>query len=292
MSVARLLELYRLHQEGRFWKLGSPWIEVPLLPEEYEELRAQLKNDRGLWCYVKEEIQQEYDREARKITIRYPGHHSYVAFTCRIINDIIRQLIEIQDGHDDVADIARDIWPRVQSYVLLHGTVHYPDASFLFESDDFPRMVIEVSSPLKRKYLPYLAHDYIAGSRGNIELVIGLNIDHWGSKKASISVWRPGSTKGDDGRDVLTCVQTLKNHCFRSEDGSAVEGNLAFQLRDFVPPKAAYRITGMDIPIVIPYSKLTQYLDYAESRYAKDQQTLEEGGLVTRKRYRGTYTFR
>ncbi|KAH0557002.1 hypothetical protein GP486_005206, partial [Trichoglossum hirsutum] len=52
MAVARVLELYRLHKKGRISTVGSSWIEVPLLLEEYYELNRILDNYWNIWGYV------------------------------------------------------------------------------------------------------------------------------------------------------------------------------------------------------------------------------------------------
>ncbi|KAH0556801.1 hypothetical protein GP486_005410 [Trichoglossum hirsutum] len=57
MSVARILELYRLHGEQRMREVGSSWIEVPLLRDELEELKEALWQDESLLDYVYHDVQ-------------------------------------------------------------------------------------------------------------------------------------------------------------------------------------------------------------------------------------------
>ncbi|KAH0556367.1 hypothetical protein GP486_005713 [Trichoglossum hirsutum] len=221
----------------------------------------------------------EYDKEESKMIIRYTNH-PYATFINRVISDIIMQLVKI-GGSDNVAaaKIAEGVWP----YISWYGPGRCADAAIRHDSERFPRVVIEVLFPSKRNYLPYLIHDHIVGSQGRTRSVIGLDIVHRGSKKATVSVWQSGSTRSDDGEEVLISEQTLKDHCFRSEDGSAVkEGSLIlFRLGDFLNPDDADGIAGSDnIPISIPYSKLARYLDCTEreSARAEEESGKSEGG--------------
>ncbi|KAH0556802.1 hypothetical protein GP486_005411 [Trichoglossum hirsutum] len=293
MSVARIFELFRQHKKGLFWEVGSAWVEVPLLYEEYCELEQAMEKDDDIWGCVQGKIRYEYDYAARKMVIRYPNHH-YYTFIREIINDITNQLMHVRSSDNEAAGVAKNVLLLGSVNMTEYQQEHYADASFRHTTFFNHikrwvfRIVIEVSFPPKRKYLPYLAHDYIVKSKGNVDLVVGLDIDHWGSKKASVSMWRSRSTRRDgNGEEVWTCEQTLKNDYFRSEDGSAVEeGSLAFQLRDFVPPWTtdAYQIAGLDIPISIPYSKLAEYLDYAERKSAESEQWRERHGIPAARR--------
>jgi len=49
---------------------------------------------------------------------------------------------------------------------------YYPDIVFKHAQAKYPGVVIEVSSPEKKKDLPRLANDYILGSRGRIGTVV------------------------------------------------------------------------------------------------------------------------
>ncbi|KAH0556448.1 hypothetical protein GP486_005641 [Trichoglossum hirsutum] len=281
MSIARLLELYRLHKEGCMWEVGSPWIEVPLLYEEYHELKAILEKNDSLARYVKGSVRQEYDYKARKMIVQYPDNHHYSIFINRVVNDIVEQLHKIhKSDNKEAARIAENIWLFVASEAMTTNEWnHDADVVFLSGSSEYPnhpRVVIEASFPPKRKYLPHLVHEHM--SNVEIELVIGLDIDHWGSKKASVSIWR--STSRRDGNK-----QTLKDDYFRLDDGSAAEeGSLTFQLRDFLGPWEERRgRAGLDIPISIPYSKLAEYLDHAEREFAERAQRERRGIAVARR---------
>lgn len=79
---------------------------------------------------------------------------------------------------------------RLPEGVVVERT---PDSSFGHLSQEFPSVIVEVSSSEKRKDLSRLASEYIRGSRGAVRVVVGLDIENRGddNKKATISVWRP-----------------------------------------------------------------------------------------------------
>jgi hypothetical protein len=85
---------------------------------------------------------------------------------------------------------------------------HSPDISFGHIDAKYPSVIIETSFSQKRKDLPRLADDYILGSRGNIKLVIGLDIEYRASKIATVSVWKPKKGFGEDGVPYL-CVEKV-----------------------------------------------------------------------------------
>ncbi|KAH0556447.1 hypothetical protein GP486_005640 [Trichoglossum hirsutum] len=276
MSIMRLFELFRLHKEGHMWKVGSPWIEVPLLQDELQDLKEVLWEDVSLFDYVYCRVWHEYDFEAKKMIIRYQDNHHYAIFIDRILSDIYTQLCEIRKSDDRAAArIVDDVWLDVTS--LKNGLFHRADVAIRHLPDGYqlyPRVMVEALFPPKRKSMPHLIHRLITESQGRIRLAIGFNIVNWGSKKATVSTWQPEITGDADGKKIWTCKQKLRDDCFRSEDGSAVEGNLIFfWLKDFCSPdNDRGRIAGLDIPISIPYSKLAEYLDYAERKFTESEQ--------------------
>ena len=68
---------------------------------------------------------------------------------------------------------------------------HDPDISLQVLGTAWPGVIIRVSYDQKRKALPYLADDYILGSDANVRLVIALDVEYKGRKKATLSSWRP-----------------------------------------------------------------------------------------------------
>ncbi|KAH0562081.1 hypothetical protein GP486_003221 [Trichoglossum hirsutum] len=254
-AVWRVLNLFQSNNG----KVGSPWINIPLSLEDYEKLQKALGRDKTL--------RYDYDPGTKKITIRMPTP-THDLFIAEVVKDILFQLQTISRSPDEaVAEIARDVKWQNMSFIQLGQVRRSPDASFRHKKEYFPRIVIEVSYSQKRNDLLYLADDYITESKGNIGMVIGLDIEYRRTKEATVSIWRPGSIIDDDGKTVRICEQTLRNDRFRSEDGSAVEGSLVLQLGDFVLPQVADRIAGLNIPITITYNSLAQYLEEAESAH-------------------------
>lgn len=56
-SVARLLQLFKDHQQGRLQGRQETWIEIRLQPGDYKEVGRQLKKNRDLLGYVLDCIQ-------------------------------------------------------------------------------------------------------------------------------------------------------------------------------------------------------------------------------------------
>ena len=83
-----------------------------------------------------------------------------------------------------------------------------PDGSFWHSQAAWPGVVIEVAFSQSLKKLDRVAWDYIGGSDGGIQVVIGLNLDYEG-KGATIFVWRAQITAGEDGIDDFDCVRTV-----------------------------------------------------------------------------------
>jgi hypothetical protein len=75
------------------------------------------------------------------------------------------------------------------------GTTKYirrePDASFGHRLARFPGVIIEVCYAQKGRQINSIADDYILCSDGSINVVVCLDIDYRGSKKATLSIWRP-----------------------------------------------------------------------------------------------------
>jgi hypothetical protein len=102
---------------------------------------------------------------------------------------------------------------------------HCPDRSFWHQQAKWPGVVIEAAYSQSSKKLGHLAWNYISGSNGRIQVVVGLDLNY-NSKAASLSVWRPVITTGEDGIKDFDCVRTVH------------------QARIHSPP---YSITGTDI---------------------------------------------
>jgi hypothetical protein len=98
-----------------------------------------------------------------------------------------------------------------EEHASLKYDCHKPDAAFKHIDAQWPGIVIEVSFSQKEKELKDLAEDYILGSDGNIQVVIGLNIEYKQSKKATFSVWRPQYVKHEDGQEYFVSMQIISD---------------------------------------------------------------------------------
>ena len=164
-------------------------------------------------------------------------------FRSSIVSEILRQLGTIANRTGKVAEFACAVKyagsPRLQfpadeasedggdnrvrrkeedegEYTSLKYDSHEPDAAFKHIDAQWPGIVIEVSFSQKEKELKDLAEDYILGSDGNIQAVVGLNIEYKQSKKATFSVWRPQYVKLEDGQKYLVSMQTITDQVRRA----------------------------------------------------------------------------
>ena len=90
---------------------------------------------------------------------------------------IVRQLFLIQQADNKPAsDFAKVACLKGSPQIILTDRgCHCPDGAFDHENTSCPGVII-VSYLQKRKYLPFLADDYILGSNGFIQMVTGIDI--------------------------------------------------------------------------------------------------------------------
>ena len=127
------------------------------------------------------------------------------AFLHDLEYDILSQLKEIGNVH-----IARNIKSTGSADINLgeNAPKRSPDGSFKCNGSQYPHLVIEVSYSYKRKDLDYLADTYIVDSGKGIGVVIGLDIEYKGTRKAILQVWRPIITREGD-REYLESRRTI-----------------------------------------------------------------------------------
>ena len=92
---------------------------------------------------------------------------------------------------------------------LTGRTPRYPPLLPIRPYAKYPGVVIEVLYAQKRKDLAIIAEDYILGSNGDIRAIIGIDVEYRGSKKATLSVWRPGVVQNEVREAELVAEQTL-----------------------------------------------------------------------------------
>ena len=110
--------------------------------------------------------------------------------------EIARQISAMKSSNNPAAAFLNDFhFIRSSSLFLEEGSEHRPDEQLLLMGKKYPSLVIEVakSQTHKRggKDLTKLADKYIVESSGNIQTVLGLEIEYRESRKATLTVWHP-----------------------------------------------------------------------------------------------------
>ncbi|KAK3365189.1 hypothetical protein B0T24DRAFT_427658 [Lasiosphaeria ovina] len=146
----------------------------------------------------------------------------------------IEQLIDIRRGNDQVAaDFARDIHAVGSPKIERDGGSHCPDGSFAHDNAAELGVILEVSYSQKRQDLQFLTDDYILGSNGLTQVIIGIDLAYQG-KEARVIMWRPNKTKENRETTTLTTMKTVEE-TFRDTHGNLVNGKkkLRIWLKDF-----------------------------------------------------------
>lgn len=172
----------------------------------------------GFKVQVTDHYRYDYWARSGRFVLRMPTrlHETFIA---RVAEEIVRRLRTIAGGSDPAADFARGVHDARSSRLTLDADEdddgetapdrHEPDSSFHHSDAQYPGVVVEVSYSQKRKDLARLADAYILGSNGNIRVVVGLDIEYRGTKKATISVWRPQYTMDHIGGKELAAAQVV-----------------------------------------------------------------------------------
>lgn len=129
-----------------------------------------------------------------------------------ITQEFLRQLDVIKNSGSLGAVFAGDIENSASAEIVFKDSdygSHQPDASFQHFEAQYPGVILELSYSQKKKDLSRLAHEYILGSDTDIRVVIGIDVEYKGSRKASVSVWRPHIGVNNAGEKELSVVQTV-----------------------------------------------------------------------------------
>lgn len=180
-------------------------------------------------------------------------------------NLVTRQLFIIEQSKDQVAaDFARGIRARGSPKIERDGSSHCPDGSFAHKDATELGVILEVSHSQKRQDLPFLADEYILGSNGLTQAVIGIDLEYQG-KEARVIVWRPNKTK-ENGETILTTKETFKG-TFRDTDGNLVNGrkNLQIWLKDFGNKLDCPGIEKAQGVITISFAQLYELVQESEA---------------------------
>ncbi|KAJ5572138.1 hypothetical protein N7535_005798 [Penicillium sp. DV-2018c] len=222
------------------------------------------------------------------------------SFRANVVSEILTQLGRFQKSDKPFADFARKVGHEDYRIWLPIGTENgeqtrserHPDASFKHKQAKYPGVIIEVCYSQKIRAAADLADDYILNTNGSVKAVIALNVEYRGSKKATVSIWRPEKTIVD-GVGVLKAVAKVKDLPFRTASGHPVEESAEeparLSLRSFAPTKISQEYTDLDQYISISLRQLCDFLSRAEARYQEevlDEGTVEALSPGTQKRRR------
>ncbi|TKA62120.1 hypothetical protein B0A49_13504 [Cryomyces minteri] len=290
-AVSKLLQLFRSLKDGT-WTEQPPWDKRALLREEYTELWERLDEDEDLRAWVEHKLRYDYDHDTQHFIIRMPTR-LHDTFIVHVVARLRAQLTTLASSNAEVRETIGRISEGLQWTVPLgsmadsrpeheggerhNSTPRSPDYVFGYRRGRWPPLALEISYSQKRKGLEDLAYSYIRGSGGNIKTVVGLDIEYTPpgkaskTKKATLSVWRYGLVRNDDGEEVADCVQDIENEAFRSDDGDPLQGSLALTLADFLPPRILETIptpANRHLPITIPFDRLSSDLEEAEEEMA------------------------
>ena len=144
------------------------------------------------------------------------------AFLGSITKDIDTQLSAISESNHSAAALARQIDHLCSSTIRLEdGSTHNPDSQYKHRAAQYPGVAIEVAYSQSKKeggkILSKLADQYIVESSGGIKLVICINLEYRGTKKATISTWSPKYIK-DQGEEYLVASETMGSQVWKLKD--------------------------------------------------------------------------
>lgn len=259
----------------------------------------------------------DYFSQVERFVLRMPSEaHEFCVSS--LLDEIGSQLRHCRVSGDPRSQaFAKDVRPAGSPDLKLpldgdgHVNKHSPDGSFRHLQATWPGVVIEIAFSQSPKDLDSLAWEYISDSDGGIQVVVGLDLAYK-TKEATLSVWRPVITTGEDGVDDFDCVRTVYQvsmhslPCFMTKfdiltvkqefvdsDGNVradEEQGLCLQLRDFAAIKAVLSDPNAFLePIFISYRALGEMALEARQIAVDCQTNIQERPVLkpgTRKRKR------
>lgn len=118
-----------------------------------------------------------------------------------IAYDICRQIDIIRSVNNSAAVLAWKVHCLGSTSMFLEDRArHDPDKAFGYEGARYPGVVVEIAYSQRKKNLSKLADHYIVESSGQIQIVIGIELDYKESKSAIVSIWRPTYGADNEGR--------------------------------------------------------------------------------------------
>ncbi|KAK4447016.1 hypothetical protein QBC34DRAFT_142009 [Podospora aff. communis PSN243] len=204
------------------------WWCISLGRDEFKAFKARFKVE-GNYRWPK----YDYFPQLAQFVLRMAGTVNE-AVTAGFIRLVTRQLYIIEQSNDQVAaDFAQGVLSRGSPEIeAVSGGSHHPDGSFAHRDATELGVILEVSHSQKRQDLLFLADEYILGSNGLTQAVIGIDLQYQG-KEARVIVWRPNKTE-ENGETILVTKKTFEG-IFRDANGSLVNGgqDLRIWLKDF-----------------------------------------------------------
>ena len=198
------------------------------------------------------------------LVIKMPSTiHEFVSG--KIKDSIKMQLAAIKENSNEPTKrLIESIGELSSRRIKFHGSDGHraPDGQFLIEGSYYPGVVVEVAYSQSFKSLKEKAENFIVGSNGSIQLVIGLETES--KTPYQISAWRPGITRSGN-QDVVTMGAVIEQDVIQESDGKLKPGSMTFQLKDFGTNLATtYPNAHLTKVIALHYNDLADYLAQAK----------------------------
>ncbi|KAK0725358.1 hypothetical protein B0H67DRAFT_641792 [Lasiosphaeris hirsuta] len=195
--------------------VGLPVSRVDkIIAEIHNRIGGRVEVEEEWWCISlsRDEFKTFESRFATEGDYRWPKYDyfpqlaKFVLRMAGIVHEdtiggfetlVTRQLFIIEQSNDQVAaDFARGIRATRSPKIERDGGSHNPDGSFKHKDATELGVILEVSHSQKRQDLTFLADEYILGSNGLTQAVIGIDLEYRKKgKEARVMVWRPNKTK-------------------------------------------------------------------------------------------------
>ncbi|CDM28466.1 unnamed protein product [Penicillium roqueforti FM164] len=270
-SAQSVMDCLRLHRAGH--RLGS-WWQRRLRPDDYAQVLRALDADESLRNYVEDKVRYDYDPCRCCLTIRMssPLHDTFCA---RVADEISRQLRQYQQGNGPLSDFAQEVEYLATSRILIPEDTHNgeqtysrrePDASFGHRQAHYLGVIVEVCYAQKSRQVPHLADEYILNTNGSVNAVLAFDIDYKGSKRATVTMWRPEYTTVD-GVEEFRAATVIEAQAFRTDSGFPTAATaLRLFLRDFATDELTPGHVDLDREVLITSKQLFDFLLSAEAR--------------------------
>ena len=153
---------------------------------------------------------------------------------------------------------------RSRTIQLYHGNnQREPDGQFVVKGSYFPGVVFEVTHSEDFISLRKKAEDLILKSKGNIQLMIGLETGYKNKERSKVSAWRSDFVRAGDP-DTLKLKAIIERDEIHDRHGKARPGSLVFHLMDFGTDLATkYPNAELTKAITLHYHDLADYLTTA-----------------------------